>query len=89
MNDFTFTEKGWEHYLYWQIQDRRTIKKINSLIEDIKRNGALRGIGKPELLKHNKSGLYSRRIDEENRLVYEIDELHNIKIISCRGHYED
>lgn len=89
MNDFTFTERGWEHYLYWQTQDRRTIKKINSLIEDIKRNGALQGIGKPELLKHDKSGLYSRRIDEANRLVYEIDELRNIKIISCMGHYED
>lgn len=89
MANFTFTEKGWEHYVYWQTQDRKTLKKINSLIEDINRNGALQGIGKPELLKHGKSGLYSRRIDEANRLVYDIDELQNIKIISCKGHYED
>lgn len=52
MNDFTFTEKGLEHYLYWQVQDRKTLKKINSLIDDIKRNGVLHGIGKPEPLKH-------------------------------------
>ena len=73
MADFSFTEKGWEHYLYWQTQDRKTLKKVNSLIADIKRNGALQGIGKPELLKHGKSGLYSRRIDEANRLVYGIE----------------
>ena len=87
MNDFTFTEKGWEHYTYWQNQDRKTTKKINSLIEDIRRNGVMKGTGKPEPLKH-RSG-YSRRIDESNRLIYDIDELQNIKIISCRGHYED
>lgn len=87
MADFTFTEKGWEHYVYWQMQDRKTLKKINSLIEDIRRNGAMQGIGKPEKLK-NRDG-YSRRIDETNRLVYDIDKLQNIKIISCRGHYAD
>ena len=86
---FTFTEKGWEHYIYWQTQDPKTLKKINKLISDINRNGALQGIGKPELLKHNKSGLYSRRIDETNRLVYGIDQSQNIRIISCKGHYED
>ncbi len=89
MNDFTFTEKGWEHYLYWQTQDRKTLKKINSLIEDIKRNGVMQGTGKPEPLKHGKSGLYSRRIDEANRLIYGIDKAQNIRIISCKGHYED
>lgn len=89
MADFTFTEKAMEQYIYWQTQDRKTLKKINSLITDIKRNGAMQGIGKPELLKHNKSGLYSRRIDEANRLIYGIDESQNIKIISCKGHYED
>ncbi|MCI8275192.1 MAG: type II toxin-antitoxin system YoeB family toxin, partial [Lachnospiraceae bacterium] len=57
------------------------------LLEDIKRNGAMQGIGKPEPLKHRPG--YSRRIDEKNRLVYDIDELQNIKIISCRGHYDD
>lgn len=89
MNDLTFDSKGQNDYLYWQIQDRKILKKINSLLEDIKRNGAMQGIGKPEPLKHGKSGLYSRRIDEANRLVYKIDELQNIKIISCKGHYED
>ncbi len=89
MADFSFTEKGWEQYVYWQTQDQKTLKKINRLIMDIKRNGALQGIGKPELLKHDKSGLYSRRIDESNRLIYGIDELQNIRIISCKGHYED
>jgi len=87
--NFTFTEKAIEQYIYWQMQDKKTLKKINNLIMDIKRNGAMQGIGKPELLKHDKSGLYSRRIDEVNRLVYDIDEAQNIKIISCKGHYED
>ena len=89
MADFTFTEKAMEQYIYWQTQDRKTLKRINSLIADISRNGAMQGIGKPELLKHGKSGLYSRRIDEANRLIYGIDEENNIKIISCKGHYED
>ena len=87
MNEFTFTVNGFQDYLYWQSQDRKTLKKINSLLDDIKRNGVLAGTGKPEKLKHH-SG-YSRHIDDTNRLVYEIDELQNIKILSCRGHYED
>lgn len=89
MSDLTFDSEGWNDYLYWQMQDRKTLKKVNSLIADIKRNGALQGIGKPELLNHDKSGIYSRRIDEANRLVYSIDETQNIRIISCKGHYED
>ena len=88
MNDLTFDSKGWNDYLYWQTQDKKTLKKINSLLEDIKRNGALQGIGKPELLKHDKSGLYSRRIDETNRLVYEMSGNQTI-VKSCKGHYED
>lgn len=87
MNDFTFTDKGFADYVYWQFQDKRTIKKINNLLEDIKRNGAMQGIGKPEPLKRRQG--YSRRIDEANRLVYDIDELQNIRIISCKGHYDD
>lgn len=86
MNDFTFTKDGFEHYLYWQKQDKKTLKRINALLEDIRRNGAMRGIGKPEPLKY--STRYSRRIDDKNRLVYEIDELQNIKILSCKGRYE-
>ncbi len=87
MNDFVFTAKGFEDYLYWKMQDRKTLKKINHLLEDIRRNGVLRGIGKPEPLKYRPG--YSRRIDDCNRLIYDIDELHDIKIISCKGHYED
>ena len=80
-------DRAWSDYLYWQTQDKKTLKKINALLEDIKRNGVLVGTGKPEKLKNRPE--YSRRIDECNRLVYEIDELQNIKIISCKGHYED
>lgn len=86
MNDFTFTAQGFADYLYWQSQDKKTLKKINGLLEDIKRNGAMQGIGKPEPLRH-RSG-YPRRIDDANRLIYEIDELKNIKFVSCKGHYE-
>ena len=84
---FTFAEKGWEDYDYWQTQDKKTLKRINTLLKDIKRNGPMEGIGKPEPLKY-RSG-YSRRIDEQNRLVYDIDSLENIVILSCRDHYED
>ncbi len=87
MNDFTFTKEAFEDYLYWQSQDKKTLKRINALLKDIRVNGALNGIGKPEKLKYTTE--YSRRIDDSNRLVYEIDSLHNIKILSCRGHYED
>lgn len=71
----------------WIKKDKKTANKIYSLIEDIRRNGAMQGIGKPESLKHRPG--YSRRIDEKNQLVYDIDELQNIKIISCKGHYDD
>lgn len=77
MNDLTFTDKGFADYVYWQFEDRKTVKRINNLLEDIKRNGAMQGIGKPEPLKHRPG--YFRRIDE----------LQNVKIISCRGHYDD
>lgn len=87
MNDFIFTDKSFADYAYWQFQYEKTIKKINNLLDDIKRNGVMQGIGKPEPLKH-RSG-YSRRIDDVNRLIYDIDELQNIKIISCKGHYDD
>lgn len=87
MNDFTFTAKGFQDYLHWQMQDKKTLKKINSLLEGIKRNGVSEGTGKPEKLKNRPE--YSRRIDDANRLIYVLDELQNIKIISCRGHYED
>lgn len=82
-----FTDIGWEQYTEWQGQDKKVIKRINQLLKSIDREGAMQGIGKPELLKHNKSGLYSRRIDEANRLVYEISN-NQIIVKSCKGHYE-
>ncbi|WP_369713913.1 Txe/YoeB family addiction module toxin [Leptotrichia mesophila] len=80
-----WTDDGWADYLYWQSQDKKTLKRINELIKDIERNGVLNGIDKPEALKYRKG--FSRRIDETNRLVYTIDENGVLWIISCRGHY--
>lgn len=78
---------AWDEYVYWQTQDKRTLKRINQLIRDVLR-GPYDGIGKPEPLKGNLSGFWSRRIDERHRLVYAVDD-NVILIISCRGHYED
>ena len=83
-----FTDTGWNQYTEWQGQNKKTVKRINQLLKSIDRDGALQGIGKPELLKHDKSGLYSRRIDETNRLVYEMSGNQTI-VKSCKGHYED
>ena len=82
-----FTSNAWKDYVYWQTQDKKTLKKLNSLIDDIQRNGN-EGIGKPEALLGDLSGFWSRRIDEKNRLVYKIDGT-NIYILSCRFHYDD
>jgi len=80
-----FSDKAWEDYLYWQQTDKQMIKKINQLIKDIKRN-PFNGIGKPEPLKYELGGFWSRRITDEHRLVYEADD-NRIGIISCRFHY--
>ena len=80
-----FSAKSWDDYLYWQQTDRQLLKKINQLIKDIKRD-PFDGIGKPEPLKHELSGFWSRRITDEHRLVYEIYE-NTIAIVSCRFHY--
>lgn len=80
-------DEAWEDYLYWQTQDKKTLKRINALILDIDRNGYT-GIGKPEPLKGNLSGYHSRRIDEVNRLVYRIQG-DRIEILQCRTHYGD
>ena len=69
----SFSIQAWEEYLYFQTQDKKTLKKINELIKDIERNGALNGIGKPEKLTNNLSGLYSKRFIDKDRLVYEND----------------
>lgn len=76
---------AWEDYLYWQQHDKKNLKRINQLIKEISRN-PFEGIGKPEPLKENLSGLWSRRIDEEHRLVYIVEE-NNVIIFSCKGHY--
>ncbi|MCI8392597.1 MAG: Txe/YoeB family addiction module toxin [Clostridia bacterium] len=86
MNNISFTAKAWEEYCYWQMQDKKTLKRINLLLADISRN-KFEGIGKPEPLKANLSGYWSRRIDEVNRLVYKVDN-NQIEIIQCKGHYE-
>ena len=82
----TWSEEGWNDYLYWQSQDRKTLKKINDLIKDIERNGSDKWIGKPEPLKGNLSEFWGRRIDEKNRLVYRV--INNVlEIVICREHY--
>lgn len=78
-------ESAWEDYCYWQTQDKKTLKRINLLIKDIQRD-PFSGIGKPEPLKGNYSSWWSRRIDEENRIVYREKE-NSIVIASCKGHY--
>ncbi len=80
-------DRAWEDYLFWQAQDKKTLKKVNKLIENIRRN-PFSGTGKPEPLKENLSGYWSRRIDEKNRIVY-YEESDIIYIVSCRGHYDD
>lgn len=81
----SWTDDAWEDYLYWQTQDKKTLRRINLLLSDIDRNGN-DGIGKPEPLRDNFSGYYSSRIDGEHRLIYTIRDGHII-IIACRYHY--
>lgn len=78
-------DEAWDDYIYWQTQDRKTLKRINQLLNDINRNG-YEGIGKPEPLKGNLSGWWSRRIDDTNRLIYRIIN-GQIEIAQCRSHY--
>ena len=80
-------EKAWEDYLYWQTQDKKTLKRINSLLQDMQRN-TFEGIGEPEPLRGNLSGWWSRRIDGVNRIVYR-EQDGAIIIAQCRGHYDD
>ncbi|WP_418496785.1 Txe/YoeB family addiction module toxin [Enterocloster sp.] len=81
-----WTDEAWADYVYWQSQDRKTIKRINQLIKDIERSGNMQGIGKPEPLQYELQGFFSRRIDEKNRLVY-VKEEDALTILSCRYHY--
>jgi toxin YoeB len=79
-------EEAWEDYLYWQTQDKKTLKRINLLIQDIERN-PFEGIGKPEPLKYDLSGYWSRRIDDSNRIVYKVNG-DVLEILQCRTHYK-
>ncbi|MCI7322264.1 MAG: Txe/YoeB family addiction module toxin [Lachnospiraceae bacterium] len=80
-------DAAWDDYLYWQTLDKKTQKRINKLILDIERNGNMHGIGKPEPLQYDLQGYFSRRIDDQNRLVYVVDDT-GLNIISCRYHYD-
>lgn len=81
-----WTKESWADYIYWQSQDRKALKRINRLVADTQRS-PFEGIGKPEPLKENLSGFWSRRIDSSNRLVYVVDD-NQLTIISCRYYYE-
>lgn len=81
-----FSEQAWSEYLNWQSTDKRMIRKINALLKDIARHPN-KGLGKPEMLKHDLAGLWSRRIDQEHRLVYKAGD-DELKVYSCRFHYE-
>ncbi len=82
----TFTKNAWEDYLYWQNTDKKVLKKINELIKDIQRT-PFDGIGKPEALKFDLAGYWSRRVDHEHRLVYQVKE-QSILVYACRYHYD-
>lgn len=80
-----WADEAWEDYLYWQQNNKVMLKRINALIKDIKRD-PFDGIGKPEALKHHMSGYWSRRIDEEHRFIYTVED-QRLKILQCRYHY--
>jgi len=81
----SFSDNAWEEYIYWQTQDKKTLKRINALLKDIDRN-PYEGIGKPEPLKENWSGFWSRRIDSVNRIVYKVEN-EQLIIVQCGSHY--
>jgi len=86
MSSLTFAERAWEEYLLWQNSDKKTLKRVNLLLKDIARNGN-DGIGKPEPLRHRDG--WSRRIDDVNRLVYQLKDDGSVEILQCKGHYDD
>ena len=87
MSKIIFTENAFEEYIFWQSQDRKTLKRINTLLKDIARS-PFTGIGKPEGLKEELTGYWSRRIDDTNRLVYRLSD-GVIEVYQCKGHYSD
>ncbi|MDR1541120.1 MAG: Txe/YoeB family addiction module toxin [Clostridiales bacterium] len=80
-------DEAWEDYLYWQTQDKKYLKRINKLLQDIERNG-YQGLGKPEPLKHELQGFWSVKIDEKNRIVFRIEDA-KLEIVQCGSHYRD
>ncbi len=84
--NISFSQRGWNQYLYWQKTDKKILLKINHLLKDILRD-PVDGLGKPEALKHELSGFWARRINSEHRLVYEVQD-EQINIVSCRFHYD-
>ena len=88
MSEIIWSDDAWNDYLYWQTQDKKTLKRINQLIKDIDRNGCLNGIGKPEPPIGDLQGEYSRRINDKDRLVYHMEN-GRIYIVHCKGHYGD
>ena len=87
MSKISFSEAAWEEYLYWQIKNKKTLKKINELLKEIQRT-PFTGKGEPEGLRGDLSGKWSRRINIKDRLVYEVsDEM--ITVLQCKGHYDD
>ena len=79
-------DKAWDDYVKWQDEDKKTKNRINALIKDIERNGVDKGIGKPEKLRYVEG--WSRRIDDKNRLIYDVDANGYLYIIACKGHYD-
>lgn len=84
--DITFSPEAWADYLYWQAEDKKTLKRINKLLQELQRDGAVQGLGKAELLRYAEG--MSKRIDSKNRLIYMMEN-ERLVILSCRGHYED
>lgn len=87
MSNVNFTDTAWQQYIAWQSEDKKTLKRINLLIQDMQRN-PFSGIGKPEPLKENLSGFWSRRIDDQNRIVYKFEN-NTLYIVACRTHYKN
>ena len=87
MSKIVFSEKAFEEYMYWQTQDRKTLKRINLILKDICRE-PYEGLGKPEILQGDLSGYFSRRIDDTNRLVYKVNG-EFVEVYQCKGHYGD
>ena len=81
-------DEAWDDYVSWQREDKKTLKRITALVKDIERGNGFDGIGKPEPLRGNLSGFWSRRIDDANRLVYRVKD-GVLEIVSCKGHYDD